>query len=282
MIAIMQGRLLSRSLYCAAILGAILAAIPCVLAQEVQQTSQTQQEQQPPPAQDPAAKPAQASDDKTKSEKKTPAPCDPKASDCHQEKDRIFSLVPNYQSVTQDPNKPLPPLTVGGKFKLAAKGAFDPGEFILIGALAAEDQITTDPKSLGQGWGSFGERYALNFADQTIGSFMTGAIFPSILHQDPRYYRKAHGGFWRRSGYALSRTVVIRSDSGSRQFNASEIVGNGVAAGIANAYHPHDERSLTGTAATWGTDIAVDTLANWFKEFWPDIEKKLHWRQISY
>jgi hypothetical protein len=281
MIAIMQGKLLSRSLCCAAIVGAILAAVPCVMAQEVQQTSQTQQAQPPQQTQDPAAKPAEPADDKTKSDKKTP-PCDPKASDCHQEKDRIFSLVPNYQSVTIDPNKPLPPLTVGGKFKLAAKGAFDPGEFILIGALAAEDQITTDPKSLGQGWGSFGERYALNFADQTIGSFMTGAIFPSLLHQDPRYYRKAHGGFWRRSGYALSRTVVIRSDSGSRQFNASEIVGNGVAAGIANAYHPHDERSLTGTAATWGTDIAVDTLANWFKEFWPDIEKKLHWKQISY
>ena len=267
MIAIIRGRLLSRAFRFAIFFGASCAFVVSAFAQQ---------------SQEPAAKPAVATDTNSKSDKPAQAPCDPAVSDCPKVKDRIFSLVPNYQSVTQDPNKPLPPLTVGGKFKLAAKGAFDPGEFILIGALAAEDQITTDPHSLGQGWGAFGERYALNFSDQTIGSFMTGAIFPSLLHQDPRYYRRAHGGFWRRSGYAIARTVVVRSDSGHNQFNASEIVGNGVAAGIANLYHPHDERSLAGTGQTWGTDIAVDTLANWFKEFWPDIEHKLHWKQISY
>jgi hypothetical protein len=111
---------------------------------------------------------------------------------------------------------------------------------------------------------------------------MTGAIFPSLLRQDPRYYRKVRGGFWRRSGYAFSRIVIIRSDTGNNEFNGSELVGNAAAAAIANTYHPHDERSLTGTAATWGTDVAVDAMANWFKEFWPDIKHKLHWKQISY
>jgi hypothetical protein len=272
MIAMMKRELWSRSSKYAALFAASLLFVFAAHAQQ---------------AQDPAPKPATAADDKTKDDKtKTdkPAqpPCDSTASDCPKEKDRIFSLVPNYSSVTSAHNKTLPPLTVGGKFKLAAKGAFDPGEFILIGALATYDQITNADPSLHQGWGAFGERYALNFADQTIGSFMTGAIFPSMLHQDPRYYRRAHGSFWRRTGYALSRTVVIRSDSGRGQFNASEIFGNGVAAGIANAYHPRDDRTLSGTAATWGTDIAVDTMANVFKEFWPDIEKKLHWHQIDY
>jgi len=264
MTATLKGKLLSRSLRFAAVLVASIALASVATAQQTQ---------------DATATPPQSVGDKTQTEKPAAPPCDPKASDCKPDKDRIFSLVPNYSSVNE---KKLPPLTVGGKFKLAAKGAFDPGEFILIGALATYDQITDDPKSLHEGWGAFGERYALNFADQTIGSFMTGAVFPSLLHQDPRYYRRGSGGFWHRSGYAIGRTFFIRSDAGRNQFNASELVGNGVAAGIANAYHPHDERSLTGTAATWGTDIAVDTMANVFKEFWPDISKKIHWHQINY
>jgi hypothetical protein len=275
MIAITTGKLWSRSLHCAALAVSIFAAVPCAFAQSIQQNQQTQQ------SQDPAVKPPDTQTGKSNTDQPK-TDCDPSDPNCHKEKDRIFSLVPNYQSVTRNNNKTLPPLSVGAKFKLAAQGAFDPGEFILIGALAAEDQITNSPPSLKQGWGAFGERYALNFSDQTIGSFMTGAIFPSLLHQDPRYYRRAHGGFWHRSGYALSRIVIIHSDTGNNEFNASELVGNASAAGLANFYHPHDQRSLDGTGVTWATDIAVDALANWFKEFWPDIEHKLHWKQISY
>jgi hypothetical protein len=143
-----KGKLWCRSLKSAALAAAFIVFVSPAFAQ---QASRDAAIKLPPPAQqDPAAKPPQAADDKSKSDQAKP-PCDPAKSDCPKEKDRIFSLVPNYQSVTPDPNKPLPPLSIGGKFKLAAQGAFDPGEFILIGALAAEDQITTDPKSLGQG-----------------------------------------------------------------------------------------------------------------------------------
>ena len=161
--------------------------------------------------------------------------------------------------MTVDRTKSLPPLTVGGKFKLAAKGAFDPDEFILIGVACRRRPDYTDPKSLGQGLGSFGERYALNFADQTIGIVYDRRDFSFHISPGPSLLRKGRVA----SGAArdMPSRVVIRHDSGTRQFNSSEFVGNGVAAGIANAYHPHDERSLTGTAATWGTDIAVDTLA---------------------
>jgi hypothetical protein len=36
---------------------------------------------------------------------------------------------------------------------------------------------------------------------------------PTLTHEDIRYYTLGKGGFCKRTGYALSRAVVTRSDS---------------------------------------------------------------------
>jgi hypothetical protein len=187
--------------------------------------------------------------------------------------DRIFGVMPNYSTV--DANGHIAPLTTGGKFKLVALGAFDPYEFGIVGLVAGKGQLENDDASWGQGLKGFGKRYAVAFADQAIGNFMTGAVVPSLIHQDPRYFRKGSGGFLHRTEYAMSRIVVSRSDSGQRMFNYSEILGSGAGAGIAIAYHSPSERTLTGAMGTWGTQIAVDAFGNFLKEFWPDVRKKL-------
>jgi hypothetical protein len=97
-----------------------------------------------------------------------------------------------------------------------------------------------------------------------------------MLRQDPRYFESGQGSIVRRVGYAASRIVITRDRSGQRQFNYSELGGNGVAAAISNLYYPSDGRSAVQTLTRWGTQIMWDTLSNELKEFWPDIRRKIH------
>ena len=181
--------------------------------------------------------------------------------------------MPNFLTVENAVN--VPPITVGEKFRLTAKDSWDPVEIPFVGIVAAIGQAQNSEPSYGQGAAGYGKRYGTAFADNTIGNFMTEAIFPSLLKQDPRYFQMARGGFLRRAGYALSRLVVTRTDSGHSQFNYSEIAGNGVAAGIALAYHPAEDRSFSNTMSVWGTQLVWDGISNELKEFWPDIRRRL-------
>ena len=38
---------------------------------------------------------------------------------------------------------------------------------------------------------------------------MTEVIYPSLLHQDPRYFRRGTGSVWSRVGYAASKSSPI-------------------------------------------------------------------------
>ena len=96
---------------------------------------------------------------------------------------------------------------------------------------------------------------------------MTTSVFPTLLHQDPRYFQVGKGDAWHRVIYSVSQILVTRSDSGEGQFNYSEVVGNAVAAGISNLYHPPDQRTLGHTVSVWRTDVMLNALCNVAKEF---------------
>jgi hypothetical protein len=105
---------------------------------------------------------------------------------------------------------------------------------------------------------------------------MTGAVLPSLLRQDPRFYQSSNGRFLRRLGYAVSRIVITRSDSGGEQFNYSEIFGSAISAGISTySYHPHADRTLPNTVGVWGSQVGYDTISTVIKEFWPDTRRML-------
>ena len=158
--------------------------------------------------------------------------------------------------------------------------------------LSGINQAQDSEPGYGQGWDGYAKRYAASFADGTIENFMTGAILPSLLHQDPRYFQSGHGSFTHRTLYAMSRNLVTRGDSGKNQFNYSEVVGGAMAAAISTySYHPTSkvvttttpgvyryipsDRTLTNTATVWGTQYAYDTMTLVIKEFWPDIRRKI-------
>ena len=190
-------------------------------------------------------------------------------------KDRLFFTLPNF--LTLENAQHVPPLTTGEKFKVTARGSFDPVVFCWYGVLAGISQWENSESGFGQGAEGYGKRYGAYFADGTIENFMTAAIFPSIFRQDPRYYQLGHGGFLHRTGYAISRAFVIRSDAGHNQFNVSEILGSAVASGISvYTYHPRDNRNLGNAASVWGSQVGYDTLTFVIREFWPDLRRKMH------
>jgi hypothetical protein len=187
--------------------------------------------------------------------------------------DRIFEVMPNYGTVENA--KDLPPLSTGQKFRLATAGVFDWGSYPFNGILAGIAQAKNDPKEWGQGWGAYGKRYGASFADNSIGTYMTTAIFPSLLHEDPRYYQLGKGSFVHRAYHAVNRLFVIRTDSGHDRFNFSEIVGNAAAAALSNIYHAPEDRTASRNASSFAFLILYDGMDNELKEFWPDIRRKV-------
>ncbi len=187
--------------------------------------------------------------------------------------DRLFWALPNFLTVENAEN--VPPLTAGQKFKLVARGIYDPMEFVLVGFVAGLGQASDSDPSYGQGAQGYAKRYGTAYGDNAIENFMAYAVFPSVLHQDPRYYQMGQGGFRKRAVHAISRVVLTRSDSGQTQFNYSELLGASSAAAISTyAYHPQSERSFGNVATVWGTQMGWDVATYLVKEFWPDLRKK--------
>ena len=186
---------------------------------------------------------------------------------------RMFGIIPNFAAVSAHTEVPV--LSARDKFILASKDSGDYSSFIWSGLQAAQSMALKSYPELHQGAAGYGRYYWRAFADQASGSFFTEAIVPALTHEDPRYYTLGYGGFFRRAGYALSRVVVTRTDSGRNTFNISEIAGNGMEAGLANLYYPPEERSLHNTAVNWATQLEAAGLNNLVREFWPDIHRKL-------
>ena len=167
-----------------------------------------------------------------------------------QQTKRMMWVVPNFGAVSA--NTQLPPLSTREKFKLAENDSFDYSAFIWTGILAFQSWgLNSDPE-LGQGVAGYGRYYWRGFADEVSGTYFTEAIIPAITHEDPRYYTLGHGGFFRRTEYALSRTFITKTDSGGTSFSWSEVGGNGLEAGLSNAYYPPQERGLAKLFAVGG------------------------------
>jgi hypothetical protein len=190
----------------------------------------------------------------------------------------ILGVVPNYATVN-NPSLRFQSIPVREKFKIATEDAFDPFSWVITGIYAGAAHWDNDYPGYGQGAQGYAKRYGAAMADGAIGNYMSEAVFPSLLHQDPRYFRMGEGGAWKRVGYALSRVLVTRTDAGNWAFNTSEIAGNAVAAGIANLYYPAENRSVGDTAEKFGLNVVSDAGFNVLKEFWPDMRRKVLHKQ---
>ena len=184
---------------------------------------------------------------------------------------RILGIVPNYRAVSA--NTHLPPLTFKGNLWLATQDTFDYSYFILVAGLAGIDMAGKSEPAFGQGADGYGKYYWHSFVDGGIENYMTEAIVPVVTREDPRYYTLGKGGIVKRTGYAVTRLFITRTNSGKSTFNLSEIVGAGAAAGIGNTYYPAQSNPWVKTYQRWGTQVGLDGVFNALKEFWPDIDR---------
>jgi hypothetical protein len=182
---------------------------------------------------------------------------------------RILGIIPNFESVSAGVK--LPPLTPKQKIWLATEDSFDYSAFVYVAIQSVIGYETNSYREFGSGGVGYGRYYWHYFADSAVEDYVVEAAFPIALHQDPRYYTLGHGGFFRRTGYAVSRLFVTRTDSEGRAVNFSELVGAGAAAGISSLYYPSQERTWTKVGQRWLTQETIDGVFYTFQEFWPDI-----------
>jgi hypothetical protein len=187
--------------------------------------------------------------------------------------DRIFFALPNL--LTVENAQKLPPLTIKQKFKTVAEGCFDPVEIAFIGIQAGIDQADNANPTYHQGFVGYSRRFGTDYADSIIGNFGTGAIFPTLLHQDPRYYQMGSGNVFHRIEHAGFRVLITRGEtSGKFEPNFSEILGNGMAAALSNAYHP-GPHTVASSADVLSTQVLLDAIGYELKEFWPDLRRAI-------
>jgi len=185
---------------------------------------------------------------------------------------RIFGVLPNYR--TADGSAPFAPITAKHKFYIATKDSFDYPVYLTSAIFAGLYQLENQNPSFGQGAKGYAHRYGTAVGDQIIGNMLAEGIMPSLLKEDPRYFRKVNGTFWNRFGYSITRVLIAKNDKGNPCVNFAEIGGNGIGAAIAAAYYP-DGRTYKDTFQRMGTSIATDTISNVLKEFWPDVRRHI-------
>ena len=158
------------------------------------------------------------------------------------EQQRILGIIPNFYVVYDSKN--AVPLTTKLKFQMAYKVSVDPVSILGAGVLAAVNQAGDTP-DYPQGWKGYGQRFGAAYADGVTDIMFGGAILPSLLHQDPRYFYQGTGTVKSRMLHALANPFICRGDNGRNQVNISSMGGDLISSAISNAYYPESNRGAS-------------------------------------
>ena len=180
------------------------------------------------------------------------------------EQQRVFGIIPNFYVVYDSEN--AVPLTTKLKFQLAIKTSFDPVTFAGAIFLGAINQAADTP-NYPQGWKGYGERSGALFADGFTDTMIGGAILPTLLHQDPRYYYRGTGSTKSRLMHALSGPFWCKGDNGNWQPNYSSVGGDLISSAISNVYYPPSNRGVGFTFQNLAIDTAEREVSTIIQEF---------------
>ena len=180
------------------------------------------------------------------------------------EQQRVLGVFPNFYS-SYDWN--APPMGPRQKFHLALRSVSDPVTFLGAGTVAGIEQADNLFPGYGQGMQGYSKRFGAAYADDFLGRMLGGAVFPSLFHQDPRYFYKGNGSIHSRVFYAMTSAVIARGDDGRREPNYSYILGSFTAGGLSNLYYPSANRGASLTVINGLIDIADHAGTNLLREF---------------
>ncbi len=183
-----------------------------------------------------------------------------------EETQRVLGFIPNFYAVYTWNAAPISPKQ---KFSLAFKTFFDPTTPVAIATVSGIEQASDTFPGWGQDWPGYGQRFGAAAADNFTNNFLTGAIFPILLHQDPRYYYMGpeRGSTMHRFWYAISATVICKGDNGRWEPNYSAVLGTFSAGAISNAYYPAAQRGVALTIDNGLIQIASGAFGALFQEF---------------
>lgn len=177
---------------------------------------------------------------------------------------RAFGFIPNFY-VTYEPNPA--PLPTRQKFRLAWKSVTDPVNIVGAGAIAGIYQAADEFPGYGQGAQGYGKRFGAAYSDIFVGTMMGGAIFPTLLHQDPRYFYRGTGTTRSRLLYAIGNAVICKGDNKKWQPNYSNFLGSFASGGVSYLYYPASDRSLSLVMQNSAVRVAESSLAGVVQEF---------------
>ncbi|HTX42329.1 MAG TPA: carboxypeptidase-like regulatory domain-containing protein [Acidobacteriaceae bacterium] len=181
-----------------------------------------------------------------------------------EEDQRLLGVVPNFY-VSYLAN--AAPMSKGQKYSMAWKFSIDPVNFVIAGLAAGVEQGEDTYPGYGQGVQGYGKRLGAALADDFTSDMLGGAVFPALLHQDPRFYYRGTGSTASRIRYAIATVFICKGDNGKWQPNYSFLAGDFASGAISNLYYPQQQRGWQTTIDTslvnvaWG---AVDALAEEF------------------
>ena len=184
-----------------------------------------------------------------------------------------------------NPGEDPRPLSVRQKFRIFYLYTYDPCRLAAAAVSAGIKQAADEPEEYGQGAEGYGKRVGAILADSNLSTFFARFLLPSLLHDDPRYFRiGSSGSFKRRLVHALLSPEWTRRDNGTHRFNYSRVMGNLMAASVGNAYYPEDDRGAGDTFQRAGVMLAGGSGTAVLQEFWPDIKARLfkkHKRDVA-
>jgi len=189
---------------------------------------------------------------------------------------RILGIMPNYRAVSAGTNPPPP--TPREAFMVATRNSFDYSAFVFVGVTSLLAEGSNAHSQLGKGVPGFWAYYWRGYLDKTDGNYWVDWVMPTIFHQDERYYAMGEGGIMKRSVYAATRILITPDYQGKNSFNASEVVGRGIAQAISLSYYPSKTQTLSGFSQKYAYALGRDALTNVFREVWPDINERLFHR----
>jgi hypothetical protein len=177
---------------------------------------------------------------------------------------RIGGVIPNFYS-TYDWN--APPMGTKQKFQLSLRSILDPISFLSVAGIAGAEQYQNIFPAYGSGIEGYGKRYGAALANDVSSTLLSRAVYPSIFHQDPRYFYKGKGSISSRVLYALSAAVIARGDDGRWKPNYSRVLGNFSAAAISNLYYPAADRGASLVLFNGLADTGANAASNLIREF---------------
>jgi hypothetical protein len=158
-----------------------------------------------------------------------------------QEHQRVLGFIPNFY-VSYGPD--AAPLTTKLKFHLAWKSTTDVVTIGGVAFLAGLQQAGDQYSEFGQGAQGYAKRFGADYGDTFASTFLSGAVFPSLFKQDPRYFYRGTGSTKKRILYAISNSVWCKGDNGRWQVNYSNMAGVVSGAALASTYYPSTNQGM--------------------------------------